>query len=216
MKNHLQRSLTTSQMTQYCDLTLSWTSNDACIALCMYIPATFYLRTLPMLGFDCLQYAKMEGGGFCILKVVKTGWWEVLGTRLQHAAADTLISVMIYIQHCGHTLCTEDTSHWSQGPKISKNCFSPPALDFQSSILVEALLWRCHLDVQCLLHQQLQYPAMVQHHRLLPVDWVVVLPHTCCVTARISEAVRCVYQPLHEDSQTALDLYKPDDLLFRA
>ena len=28
-----------------------------------------------MLGFDCLQYAKMEGGGFCILKVVKN--WMV-------------------------------------------------------------------------------------------------------------------------------------------
>jgi len=147
-----------------------------------------------MLGFDCLQYAKMEGGGFCILKVVKTGWWEVLGTRLQHAAADTLISVMIYIQHCGHTLCTEDTSHWSQGPKISKNCFSPlPWISSPPSWLKRSS--------ECLLHQQLQYPAVVQHHRLLPVDWVVVLPHTCCVTARISEAVRCVCQPLHEDSR---------------
>ena len=153
---------------------------------------------------------KWRGGGVAYWKWSKTGWWEVLGTRLQHPAAMQLqihwFRWYTYNTTAIATLCTEDTSYWSQGPKISKNCFSPPALDFQSSILVEALLWRCHLDVQCLLHQQLQYPAMVQHHRLLPVDWVVVLPHTCCVTARISEAVRCVYQPLHEDSQTALDL----------
>ena len=45
---------------------------------------------------------------------------------------------------------------------------------FQSSISVEALLWRCHLDVQS---QQLLPYAMVQHCGLLPVNWVVL----CCM-----------------------------------
>ena len=49
--------------------------------------------------------------------------------------------------------------------------------DFQSSISVEALFHRCHLDVQGLLYQQLLSSAMVQYSGLLPVDWVVVLPH---------------------------------------
>ena len=90
--------------------------------------------------------------------------------------------------------------------KVGEDCSSLPASsrssatrDFKYSILVEALLWGCHLDVQDLLHQQLLSSTMIQHcglllvsqarlsvrrlaHKttLLPVDWVVVLPCMHC------------------------------------
>ena len=75
-----------------------------------------------------------------------------------------------------------DTRHWRS--KVSEDCSSLPASssrrssnqDFQSSISVEALFHRCHLDVQGLLHQQLLSSAMVQYGGLLQVDRVVVLP----------------------------------------
>ena len=53
----------------------------------------------------------------------------------------------------------------------------------QSSISVEALLWRCHLDVQS---QQLLPCAMVQHCGLLPVNWVDRFSHACSTTADFS------------------------------
>ena len=61
--------------------------------------------------------------------------------------------------------------------KVGEDCSSLPASscspatrDFQHSILVEALLWGCHLDVQDLLHQQLLSSTMIQHCGLLLVS----------------------------------------------
>ena len=61
-------------------------------------------------------------------------------------------------------------------PSLPPHHSGPAAMDFQSSISVEALFHRCHLDVQGLLHQQLLSSAMLQYSGLLPVDRVVVLP----------------------------------------
>ena len=61
-------------------------------------------------------------------------------------------------------------------PSLPPHHSGPATRDFQSSISVEALFHRCHLDVQGLLHQQLLSSAMVQYGGLLPVDRVVVLP----------------------------------------
>ena len=61
-------------------------------------------------------------------------------------------------------------------PSLPPHHCGPATRDFQSSMSVEALFHRCHLDVQGLLHQQLLSSAMVQHGGLLPVDRVVVLP----------------------------------------
>ena len=56
-------------------------------------------------------------------------------------------------------------------PSLPPHHSGPPTRDFQSSISVEALLCRCHLDVQGLLHQQLlssaMSSAMVQYGDLL-------------------------------------------------
>ena len=62
---------------------------------------------------------------------------------------------------------------WIAPPSMRPHHSGPATRDFQSSILVEVLLWGCHLDVQGLLHQQLLSSAMVQHCGLLPVDRMV-------------------------------------------
>ena len=48
-------------------------------------------------------------------------------------------------------------------PSLPPHHSGPATRDFQSSISVEALFYRCHLDVQGLLHQQLLSSAMVQY-----------------------------------------------------
>ena len=53
-------------------------------------------------------------------------------------------------------------------PFLSPHHSSPATRDFQSSISVEALFCRCHLDVQGLLYQQLLSFAVVQYGGLLP------------------------------------------------
>ena len=52
-------------------------------------------------------------------------------------------------------------------PSLPPNHSGPATRDFQSSISVEALFHRCHLDVQGLLHQQLLSSAMVQYGTVL-------------------------------------------------
>ena len=84
-------------------------------------------------------------------------------------------------------------------PSLPPHHSGPPTRDFQSSISVEALLCRCHLDVQGLLHQQLLSSAVVQYGGLLSVEQVVVLPHmlrySCIPTAvpenRLTNLVKC-------------------------
>ena len=84
-------------------------------------------------------------------------------------------------------------------PSLPPHHSGPATRDFQSSISVEALFHRCHLDVQGLLHQQLLSSAMVQYGGLLPVDRVVVL-HACSATADFSII------PLSQASQCSFSL----------
>ena len=55
-------------------------------------------------------------------------------------------------------------------PSLPPHHSSLATREFQSSISVEMLVRGYHLDVQGLLHQQLQSSAMVQYSGLLPVD----------------------------------------------
>ena len=55
-------------------------------------------------------------------------------------------------------------------PSLPPHHSGPATRDFQSSISVEALFHRCHLDVQGLLHQQLLSSAMVQYGTVLKQD----------------------------------------------
>ena len=90
---------------------------------------------------------------------------------------DVLTNVVIY----GHALLRMHVIGGQRSvriasPSLPPHHSSPATRDFQSSILVEALLHGCHLDLQGLLHQQLLSSAMVQYGGLLSVDQVVVSP----------------------------------------
>ena len=63
-------------------------------------------------------------------------------------------------------------------PSLPPHHSSLATREFQSSISVETLVRGYHLDVQGLLHQQLQSSAMVQYSGLLPVDQLAL----ACVT----------------------------------
>ena len=83
-------------------------------------------------------------------------------------------------------------------PSLPPHHSGPATRDFQSSISVEVLFHRCHLDVQGLLHQQLLSSTMVQYGGFLPVDRVVVLPRMFHYTADfsiipLSQASRCSF-----------------------
>ena len=68
----------------------------------------------------------------------------------------------ITCQHFDWNLQSSSGQKWRS---LKKHCYL-----WKSSILVEALLWECNLDVQGLFHQQFLSSAMVQNCDLFPVD----------------------------------------------
>ena len=72
----------------------------------------------------------------------------------------------ITCQHFDWNLQSSSGQKWRS---LKKHCYL-----WKFSILVEALLWECNLDVQGLFHQQFLSSAMVQHCDLFPGEDVTL------------------------------------------
>ena len=83
--------------------------------------------------------------------------------------------------------------------------------NFQSSISVEVLLWRRHIDVKG--HQQLLSSAMVQYCGLLLVDRVVVLSHMLCYNRLLRHSPLTAISAFLQSRLPKVDLAKAADNL---
>ena len=77
----------------------------------------------------------------------------------------------------GETLYRSDRWWWAWLHAQSLESGHPASRQLQANIPVEALILWCWMDMQCLLHPQFSKSAgPVDHTRLLPSNWVVLLP----------------------------------------
>ena len=90
----------------------------------------------------------------------------------------TTIAIYAIAMHCWGYTSLEVKGRW--GLLLSPWLLITAVRQPGTSIPVEALLCRCHLDVQGLVHQQLPSSTVVQYGGLLTVDRVVVLPCMLC------------------------------------
>ena len=89
----------------------------------------------------------------------------------------TLLLVAMY--YWGHVIGGQRLGR-SAPPSLPPHYCSPAIRDFQSYISVKVIFWRCHLDMQNLLHHQLVSHTIAQQWCLHPLDQVVVLLCTFC------------------------------------